>query len=371
VKSVDKKDVFFMKKALTMAKRGGRSVRPNPRVGAVLVKNNQVLTAGYHSLFGGDHAEVRALKKAGPAARKATLYVTLEPCSSYSKTPPCIGKIIECGVSRVVIGCLDRNPANRNRAPRLLRRSGIKVTTGVLEKECFELNRDFFIWIKEKRPYTILKLAFSLDGRIATRTGHSRWISSRPSRRFSHLLRSQADAVLVGLGTLLSDDPALTVRLGYRHPDLKRIILDSRGRIPFSARVLKRRNINNTIVVTTPRAPRKKMLKLVENGAVWLRVPAKKGRVSLQPLFGRLARRGIMKLLIEGGGEVAASALGERLVDEVHFFIAPIIIGGKEAFPAVSGEGVKKIKDAYRLVDLKVSRSGPDIHLWGRIAHRA
>jgi len=359
-----------MRKALSLAKRGGRAVRPNPRVGAVLVKGGRILAAGYHSRFGGPHAEVKVLKKAGHLAKGATLYVTLEPCSVQGKTPPCVDEIIRRGVKRVVIGCLDLNPSTRSRAPKILKKAGLKIEVGILEKECRELNRDFFIWVTEARPYTTLKLALSLDGRIAARSGDSRWISGPKSRRFTHFLRSQSDAVLVGINTVLRDDPRLTVRMGYSNPDLKKIILDSRGRIPLSARVLKGRSAGKTVVATTAAAPSEKMKKVVGRGGNRIKVPSRGNRTSLKFLFRKLAREGIMRVLVEGGGEVAASLLADRLVDEVHFFIAPIILGGKAAVPAIGGRGVDKVKGAYCLTDVKVSRSGPDIHVQGCVGYR-
>ena len=364
-------DIKFMRKALSLARRGGWAVRPNPRVGAVLVKKGQVIAAGYHSHFGGPHAEVRVIKKAGRRARGATIYVTLEPCSTYGKTPPCTDRLIEAGVKRVVIGCRDLYPRNRARARTILAAAGIEVEEGVLAEECRRLNRDFFTWVRKKRPYTTLKMAISLDGRIATRTGDARWISSKTSRRYAHLLRSRADAILVGLNTIRADNPRLTPRMGHRRPGLRRVILDSRGEISSSARVLNNTRLYPTILATTPAATPRRMDELIKPGVSWMKIPARGGRVNLTLLFRRLAALGVMRILIEGGGEVAASALKNGLVDELHYFIAPVIIGGRAAVPAVGGEGVKKIKDAYRLRGMMVKRLGPDIHVSGRIKHRA
>ncbi|MFH1038415.1 MAG: bifunctional diaminohydroxyphosphoribosylaminopyrimidine deaminase/5-amino-6-(5-phosphoribosylamino)uracil reductase RibD [PVC group bacterium] len=363
-------DRLFMARALALAVRSGRAVRPNPRVGAVLARNGRVIAAAYHSRFGGPHAEVKALQKAGPAARGATLYVTLEPCSSYGKTAPCTDVVIGAGVSRVVIGCRDRNPANADKAPAIFRKAGIRVTVGVLEKECSELNRDFFTWVVRGKPYTVLKLALSLDGKIATRTGQSRWIGSAGSRRCAHFLRSRSDAVLVGITTVLADNPRLTVRMGYRNPGLKRVVLDSRGRIPLSSRLVRRRDPGNTILAATSRAPAARLRKLARRGVSLLQLPVRSGRVDLKSLFRQLAGAGVMRLLVEGGGETAASVLEAGLVDEVHLFIAPVIVGGRSAVPAVGGRGVKSIKDAFRLTGLVVERVGEDIHLHGFIKNR-
>jgi len=361
------KDIHYMRRALSLAARGGLAVRPNPRVGAVLVKSDQVIASAYHSSYGAPHAEAKVLKKAGESARGATLYINLEPCSSYGKTPPCTEAIISSGVRRVVIGCRDRDPLNRDHAEKILKKSGISVETGVLEEESFELNRDFFIWTEKRRPYTTLKLALSLDGKIADRRGRSRWISSLPSRRYVHYLRSLSDAIMVGLNTVIADDPLLTVRMGYRNPGLKRVVLDSRGDAPPTARLFRGRGASNTILAMTSLAPPDKLKKITEGGAACLKVPARKGRVSLKVLFRRLAEQGVMRLLVGGGGETAAAVLEEGLVDEVHLFIAPIIIGGRKSPPAVGGLGVKSVKDAYCLSGMDVNRLGNDIHVFGYI----
>jgi len=365
-----RRDSYYMQKALSLAARGGLAVRPNPRVGAVLVKDGKVIASAYHSRYGGAHAEAKVLKKAGTSARGSTLYVNLEPCSSYGKTPPCTDAIIQSGVGRVVIGCGDRHPLNRNRADKIFSRAGITVTTGILEEEAFSLNQDFFVWAEEGRPYTILKLALSLDGKIADRRGRSKWISSTPSRRYVHYLRSRSDAILVGLKTVIADDPRLTTRMGYNNTDLKRVVLDSGCEIPVASRLLRGPNAVNTILAVTKASPPENLKKIAATGAAILKVPPRKGRVSLKSLFRKLAGQGIMRLLVEGGGETSASLLEEGLVDELHLFLAPIIIGGRDAVPAVGGEGVKSIKDAYRLRDMIVERMGDDIHIKGTFKNK-
>ncbi len=360
-------DSYFMSRALSLAARGGRAVRPNPRVGAVLVRDGEIIAAGYHSRFGGPHAESRVLEKAGPSARGAVLYVSLEPCSTRGKTPACTSAIIAAGVRRVVIGCRDRSPENGGRAEGILNKAGISVTTGVREEEAFEINRDFFTWVAERRPYTTLKLALSLDGRIATRSGDSRWISSPASRKYGHYLRSLADAVLVGAKTVIRDDPLLTVRKGYRHPGLKRVILEGRTRIPLSSRLLAGGPRGEVILATARPLPPARARKLAGRGITCLELPSRSGRVNLKSLFRRLAERGLMRLLIEGGGETAASALEAGLVDEVHLFIAPLLIGGRSARPALGGRGADLVREARRLRDLKVERLSADIHVSGFI----
>ncbi|MCX6348305.1 MAG: bifunctional diaminohydroxyphosphoribosylaminopyrimidine deaminase/5-amino-6-(5-phosphoribosylamino)uracil reductase RibD, partial [Candidatus Aureabacteria bacterium] len=243
-----KRDDHFMVRALALARKGGRAVRPNPLVGAVVVENGREIASGYHARFGGPHAEVVAIEKAGKAARGATLYVTLEPCSTFGKTPPCSDLIISRGLKRVVIGVRDENLKHRGRASRILRAAGIAVRAGVRERECAELNRDFFVWVAQRRPYALLKLALTLDGKIADPAGRSRWISSAESRRLVHRLRARSDAVLVGVNTVIRDDPRLTARMGRRHPGLLRVVLDSRGRIPLAAHILTGPGASRTIV---------------------------------------------------------------------------------------------------------------------------
>ncbi len=361
-------DRGFMARALSLAARGGRAVRPNPRVGAVLVRSGRIIAAGYHSRFGGPHAEARVLSKAGPAARGGTLYVNLEPCSTRGKTPACTGEIIAAGIRRVVIGCRDRNPENRGRAEGILKKAGIAVTVGVREDEAYGLNRDFFTWVVAGRPYTTLKLALSLDGRIATRTGDSRWISSPSSRKIVHRLRAFSDAVLVGAHTVIRDDPLLTARMGGENPDLKRVILEGRNPIHLSSRLLSGRGGNEVILASARAASPSRLKKLAARGITCLEIPSRSGRVELSVLFRRLAERGIMRLLAEGGGETAAALLEADLVDEMHLFLAPIIIGGRAAVPAIGGKGAKLIAEARRLNNLRMEKIGLDLHIFGRLS---
>ncbi|MEA1929023.1 MAG: bifunctional diaminohydroxyphosphoribosylaminopyrimidine deaminase/5-amino-6-(5-phosphoribosylamino)uracil reductase RibD [Candidatus Auribacterota bacterium] len=363
-------DSYYMRKALSLAARGSLAVRPNPRVGAVLVKNDRIIASAYHSRYGGPHAEVKVLSRAKDSARGATLYVNLEPCSTTGKTPPCTDAIIRSGIKRVVIGCRDRHPLNRDRARRIFTRAGITVTTGVMKEEAEALNRDFFTWAEFNRPYTTLKLALSLDGKIADRRGRSRWISSEPSRRYVHFLRSRSDAVLVGLNTVIADNPRLTARMGYKNQNLKRVVLDSRCEIPVTSRLLRGPAAKNTILATTKNAPPEKLKEIIRTGAQVMTVPSRQGRVSLKLLFRKLAGEGIMRLLAEGGSEAAASLLEEGLVDELHLFVAPLIIGGRDAISAIGGKGVKSIKEAYRLREMRVERLGEDIHIYGTLKQK-
>jgi len=361
-----KADEKHMSRALALARRATPAVHPNPRVGAVLVRGGRVVAAGYHSRYGGPHAEARVLSKAGPAARGGTLYVTLEPCSTSGKTPPCVEAIIAAGIRRVVIGTRDPNPRHRGRSRRLLEAAGIKVTEGILEERCRDLIRDFRVWVLRGRPYTVLKLAESLDGRIATREGDSRWISSPLSRRLVHSLRAASDAVIVGSGTARCDDPRLDVRLGRSHPGLIKVVVDSRAVLSPAARVFSTRG--PVWVAVGGKAPAASIRRLERAGALVRVFPGPTGRVDLPALWGWLASRGVMRVLVEGGGTLAGSLVDAALVDEVHFFIAPILIGGDEAVGAVGGEGISRMAGARRLERLRVSRIGPDLYVRGRVA---
>lgn len=364
------RDEKFMALALRLAKKGGRAVRPNPLVGAVVVKDGRLIASGFHARFGGPHAEVVALDRAGSAAQGAILYVTLEPCSTYGKTPPCTDLILSRGVRRVVVGCRDGNPLHRGRGVRILRAGGLEVREGVLERECAELNRDFFVWAARKRPYALLKLALTLDGKIADASGRSRWISSAASRRLVHRLRARSDAVLVGANTVIRDNPRLTVRMGSRPRALLRVVLDSSGRIPPSARILSGAGASLTIVASTARLREATRRRIESRGATCLILPSRGGRVEPRALFRRLAGMGIMRLLIEGGGETAAAVLEAGLVDEVHLFYSPRILGGRTAVPAVGGRGFPGLNRAARIEEVVVRRVGGDIYVSGFVARK-
>ncbi len=353
-----------MNRALALARRGTRSVRPNPRVGSVLVRSGRVVAEGYHSRFGGPHAEAKVLARAGKAASGGTLYVTLEPCSTQGKTPPCVKAIIASGVKRVVIGTTDPNPRNHARSARILRRAGIEVAPGILEAECRDLIRDFAVWVARKRPYTLLKLAESLDGKIATASGDSKWISSPQSRKEAHRLRAAADALVIGSGTARIDDPRLDVRHGFSHPGLLKVVVDSRGRLSPAARLLR---TPGKVLVAVSSAPAARVRRLERAGARVAAFPGKGGRVDLAKLWGFLASEGIMRVMVEGGGELAGALFDESLIDEVHFFLAPRLIGGAGSVPALGGKGWARVALAPRLENLRVRRCGPDLWLSGFI----
>lgn len=350
----------FMRRALELARQGEGYTRPNPLVGAVLVKGGRVIAEGHHARYGGPHAEAVALARAGEAARRADLYVNLEPCVDFpgKKTPSCTEAIIAAGVGRVVVACRDPNPHVAGKGIERLRAAGIEVVEGILAEEARELNEIFFHWITTGRPFVSLKLALSLDGRIATRTGDSRWITGPEARRRVHELRRRHAAVLVGINTALADDPRLTVR-EVPGPQPLRMVLDSQGRLPPSARILS--GEGRTAVVTTAAMPQRVEAALRENGAAVWRLPARAGRVDIVALLAKLGEEGIDSLLVEGGGEVAWSFLSQGLVQKLYLFYGPLIIGGREAVPGVGGEGYARLSQVPRFRLHRVERVGEDL----------
>lgn len=345
--------------ACRLAKKGAGRTSPNPQVGAVLVRLGKVVGRGYHRFAGGDHAEIAALRRAGAKARGAILYITLEPCSHHGRTPPCTEALIRAGIAEVVCGMQDPNPRVAGKGFRRLRHAGIRVRTGVLEKECRALIEPFTKYITRGVPWVLLKLAATLDGRIATASGDSRWISGDQSRHRVHLMRNQFDAVLVGLGTVKADDPQLTCRVaGGRNP--WRIILDSRLRIPLAAKVLKHGDPEKTIVVTANDAASAKVRAVEASGAQVWRLPARHDKVLWRPLLKRLAESGIVSVMIEGGAATAASALAANIVDKIIFFYAPKILGA-DGLPMIEGLAVRRMREALILDDLEVQKSGEDM----------
>lgn len=349
-----------MSLALREAERGLGRVSPNPLVGAVVCRAGRLAARGAHLAFGGPHAEVHALQAAGARARGASLYVTLEPCCTFGKTPPCTEAIARAGVRRVVAACEDPNPRHRGRAVAWLRRRGIDVRVGCLAAQARELNSGFFSWATRRRPFVALKLAETLDGKIATRTGDSRWVSSPASRRTVQEMRRRTDAILVGSETVLRDNPRLTVRAARRQPAV--VILDARARVPIHSRVLGDRS-RVRLVVTGRLSPRLRS-RYLKRGIDVLEI-ARSGRIALKGLMGILADLGITSLLVEGGGETAARFLEERLADRVFFFIAPKVAGGRDAKTSVEGLGCARMRACVNLPSLHVAVSGADLLVWG------
>ncbi len=355
-----------MEKALGLARKGQGLTSPNPCVGAVVVKDNKVIAGAFHKRAGQAHAEALALKKAGRRANGSTLYVTLEPCNHFGKTPPCTDTVIKSGVKRVVVGMTDPNPVNSGKGLARLKRNGIAVKTGVLRKEAESLNIPFVKFIKERIPYVTVKVAQTLDGKIATKTGDSKWISNDASRRFVHVMRERVDCVLVGINTILKDDPLLTPRLGRpSRKNVKRVIIDSHLKIPLKSKVLK--NPESLIIATTKKASKKKLLQLTRKKVDIIITKDKKGQVNLKSFLKELAQRNISHILVEGGGNIVSSFLKENLVDEMLIFISPKIVGGRDAVTSVEGDGVKFVDEAIPLSNIKVERFGTDILVRGHV----
>ena len=355
--------------ALRLARRAEGETSPNPPVGAVIVRDGRQVGWGYHRRAGQPHAEIEALRRAKGRARGATLYVTLEPCNHAGRTGPCCEAILAAGVARVVIGAADPNPITNGRGMARLRRSGIAIVTGVKAAEARQLIEPFRKAVTTGLPFVVAKAAQSLDGKIATHSGQSQWITSAPARRAGHAWRSRADAILVGIETVLADDPWLSARAGRRRSGRPvKIIVDSRLRTPPSARCLSSASPAPTVIATTVRAPAKAAA-LARRGAEVIVLPSRTGRVPLRRLFRVLVRRGLHSVLIEGGGEVLAGALEERLVDRITMFVAPILIGGRSAPGSVGGRGVNRLSEAIRLQDAIWSRVGPDGCVEARLAY--
>jgi len=362
----DPSDRAFMVRALELALAGRGRVSPNPMVGAVLVKDGRIVGEGFHARAGAPHAEVVALEAAGEAARGATLYVTLEPCCHQGRTPPCVPRIVASGVLQVMSATLDPNPQVGGRGLALLREAGLRADVGLLEAEAVRLNEVFFTYMTSGRPFVTLKAAISLDGKIATVTGESRWITGEAARRRVHEMRNEVDAVLVGIGTILRDDPLLTTRLGVPgQRDPVRVIVDNLARLPAKARVINSASAAPTLVAVGPKAPAYKVERLREAGATVLVLEQSARRISLAALMQALVAREITSVLIEGGAEIHASALAEGIVDKVAFFLAPLLIGGKTAPSALGGPGIEKLADAVRLRDVRFTPLGEDLLVEG------
>ncbi len=349
-----------MRRALALARQGYTA--PNPMVGAVLVKDGRVVGEGYHRRAGMPHAEVEALRRAGEKARGATLYVTLEPCSHWGRTPPCADALIEAGVRCVYAAMQDPNPQVAGRGFERLRAAGVEVVVGVLEERARQLNEIFVKYHATGMPFVTVKAAMSLDGKIATHTGDSKWITDEPARRLVHRLRARHDAVMVGVGTVLQDDPLLTVRLPRIKEPLHRlrVIVDSRLHCPEEARVLRVED-SPTLIATTESAPPDKIARLRERGVEIAVLPADGGHVDLRALMAMLAQRGVTGVLCEGGGTLIAALFAQRLVDKVVFFYAPRIIGGRDAPTAVEGDGCAYIEGCLRLDRVYWRKVGRDM----------
>jgi diaminohydroxyphosphoribosylaminopyrimidine deaminase/5-amino-6-(5-phosphoribosylamino)uracil reductase len=360
----------YMRLALRLAEKARGRTSPNPMVGAVVVKNGRVLATGYHKKAGEPHAEAIALRKAGRKAKGATLYVTLEPCSHTNKrTPPCTPLVVSSGIKRVFVATIDPNPHVSGNGIRTLRKAGIEVATGILEAEAKKLNEAFIKHITTGMPFVTLKIAQTLDGKIATVTGESQWITGQEARQEGHRLRDSHDAILIGVNTVLNDDPSLTARIpGGRDPI--RIIVDSKLRTPTSAKVITQRSSVKTYIASLPTASKDKLVSLLDAGAEIMLAREKSGKVDLKHLMKMLGSYGVTSVLIEGGAEVNASALKAGIVDKVVMFIAPLLMTGADSLCAVGGRSPVKLKHAIKLNHVSLRMIGQDLMLEGYILHK-
>jgi len=353
-----------MERALELAELGNGYVNPNPQVGAVVVKDGEIVGQGYHEEFGGPHAEVRALEDAGDRTSGGKMYVTLEPCNHHGKTPPCTDAIIESKIKEVYIASRDPNPRVTGGGISKLKQAGIVVKPGLLKDRARKLNEIFFHYINTGLPFVLLKLAMTADGKIATRTGDSRWITSPESRKRVHELRARYSGIGVGVNTALTDDPRLTVR-DADGPDGTRFIFDSTGDLPADLNLFSLESDAPTVIVTGRDAKEKDILEYRDRGALVWQVESRNGEVNLNQFLKKMGEEGYDSLMIEGGSKIAWSFLSRSLVDKLNLFIAPKIVGGDSSVPAVGGKGFDRIKDSIGLRDVEVTEVGPDISYIG------
>jgi diaminohydroxyphosphoribosylaminopyrimidine deaminase/5-amino-6-(5-phosphoribosylamino)uracil reductase len=362
------RDARFMRRALELAERARGLTSPNPLVGAVVVSDGEIVGEGYHERAGSPHAEVVALAAAGPRGRGATLYVTLEPCSHHGRTPPCAPAVIGAGIRRVVVASIDPNPRVRGRGLEALRAAGVEVTEAPFAADAERQNRAFVTAMRLGRPHVTLKAAMTLDGRIADLHGESKWITGAPARAAAHRLRSESDAIVVGVGTVLRDDPALSVRLERPWPrEPYRVVLDTHARTPPGARLIGAGSPARALVMTAPGAA---AAVLQAAGATVVPTELRDGHVDLRAALARLADLEVRAVLVEGGGEVHGAFVDADLVDRVAIFVAPRLLGGRSATPSVGGTG-RSLEDAFRLTALEVTRLGDDLLIEADVSRSA
>lgn len=368
----DAADAGFMRLALRLARRGYGRTSPNPMVGAVLVRRGKVIGQGWHHRAGLPHAEIEALEDAaqnGHLPQGATLYVTLEPCSTHGRTPPCTEAILRAGIRRVVVAATDPNPAHAGRGLDLLRQRGVQVTAGLLAEESARLNETFNHWIVHRTPFVTLKVAMTLDGKIATRTGESKWITGPAARRLAQRWRRGADALVVGIKTVLADDPALTLRRGERPlpgaRQPRRIVLDTLARTPLTSRLVNDAFAERTLIVVGERAPAQRVQALAARVKVWT-APEDDG-LDLRWMLERLGGENVTHLFVEGGGEVHAAFLRRGLAQRFLGFYAPLVLGGKTAPRAIAGPGAADWPEIQRLHHLEILACGEDLGVTGLI----
>ena len=355
-------DEGFMKKTLRQAKKGLGSTSPNPLVGALVVKDRKIISSGYHKKAGAPHAEIEALSKAGKRAKGGTLYVNLEPCNHYGRTPPCTKAILKSSVKKVVVGMVDPNPHVTGGGCEFLSSHGVKVKCNVLEEECKRLNEVYIKYITKHKPFVILKGALTLDGWIATQTGNSKWITCEKSRKFVHSLRKRVDAILVGVETVIVDNPFLTPYLiGRSTRDPFRVIVDTNLRIPLHSRVFDSPKSGLTIIAVGSNVDSAKRNKIEDLGARVVNCQIRNGRIDLADLLDELAKMSISSVLVEGGATLFGSMIREELVDKYYIFLAPKIVGGDNGVPFARGPGCDSIENCVPLKDLMVRRFDDDI----------
>jgi diaminohydroxyphosphoribosylaminopyrimidine deaminase/5-amino-6-(5-phosphoribosylamino)uracil reductase len=357
-----------MKMALGLATKGEGFTSPNPMVGAVIVKDGKVAGKGYHKKAGAAHAEVEAIDNAGVAAKRSTLYVNLEPCNHFGRTPPCTEKILAAGIKRVVVAMNDPNPDVTGGGTDYLKNQGLEVTLGVCQDEAKKLNEAYVKYVRTKRPFVIVKCATTLDGRIATKTGDSKWVTGQESRKFVHRLRHAYDAIMVGIDTVKKDDPSLTARPdNMPGADPIRVILDTELSISEDAKVLRLDSDCDTIIITGNLVSSDKKVRIENKGVKVIEAPVKNGLIDFDPLMDQLGALGITSLLIEGGSRVIASALAAGVVDKIAFFYAPKILGGDDGVPVCKGPGPDLMNQCIPVKDIKVKRFGDDVMIEGYI----
>lgn len=362
-------DPYFMNIALDLASKGTGYTSPNPMVGAVVVnQEGKIIGKGWHESVGGPHAEVNAIDDAGEIAKGATLFVTLEPCNHEGRTPPCTRKILSAGIKRVVMAMTDPNPDVSGGGAAFLKQNGILVESGVCESQARRLNESIIKYVRTKRPFVTLKCAATLDGRIATRTGDSKWVTGKASRKYVHEMRHAVDAIMVGINTVNADNPSLTTRLEEKKGvDPKRIILDTNLSILEDAKVLQSASESDTIIITGNSVLSEKRNRLEKMGVTLIEGDVKDSRIDLNALMTRLGQMEITSLLIEGGGQVASSSLKAKVVDKVCFFYAPKILGGDDGVPMCSGEGPELMAQSIPVNDITVQRFDNDVMIEGYI----
>ncbi|MDR2116203.1 MAG: bifunctional diaminohydroxyphosphoribosylaminopyrimidine deaminase/5-amino-6-(5-phosphoribosylamino)uracil reductase RibD [Planctomycetaceae bacterium] len=369
-------DEQFMNRALELAKRGQGFVEPNPMVGCVLAKNGKIIGEGFHTQFGKAHAEIEALhdtccRYGENAAAGATCYVTLEPCSHYGKTPPCTSALQASGIKRIVVAMRDPNPVVNGKGLKILHNTGIEITEHVLEKEARSLNAPYLTLLEKQRPWIVAKWAMTLDGRSASQTGNSQWISNQTSRKIVHCLRSRMDAIMIGSQTALRDNPDLTVRFDTVAPRTPiRIVLDSNAAMTTEYRLVQTARQVPVLLVVNPNAPEKQIKMLQNAGCEIFSIPSEKNKPDYQErtkiLMEYLAQRKITNLLVEGGKQLFGTLFDMQLIDEVHVFIAPKLIGGESAYPAIGGTGLIKMEQAWKLESPEIQIVEQDVYVHGR-----